>query len=244
MRRGSKLWVLFIFVFVLASYVYYIYDFKLENHSLFLSLSTFLFAIFSGFFISRQSRRYSQLRDEIARFDGSSSTLYRSSGVFGDKIQNAVKKILTKHYNPILKSGEWDYPLTHKTSTIIDLMHLFDESFKNKKLHSVKSSTMSSLFRSFTYMQMSRKKMDILHQERIPVLQWALLSFLSGILLISVGAISSVGMIVPAILKGAFSTCIVLVLVILYQFNNLTFFENTIGEHSAKDVLDIMAGKR
>lgn len=245
MRNRSKLWFLFVLIFVGASYGYYYYDFTLENHSLFLSLSTFLFAIFSGFFISRQSTRYSHLTTEISRFDGGVSFIYRSSEVLGKRFQETIGKIIKKHYDKILKSGEWDYPLTHKTTTIRDILAAFVKFSDGKgKLKGLQASTFGSLGRSFAYMQIARKKMDILHQERIPVLQWGLLIFLAGILLVSVSAITSVGMVVPALLKGAFATCILLVLVILYQFNNLTFFENIIGEHSARDVLDIMAGKR
>jgi len=104
----------------------------------------------------------------------------------------------------------------------------------NKKFTTMKSSALSSNFRSFAYMQLARKKMDLLYQERIPVLQWGLLIFLAGILLVAVSAITSVGLLLPAILKGAFGTSIILVLVILHQFNSLRFFEDTIGEHSAK----------
>lgn len=128
---------------------------------------------------------------------------------------------------------------------MIDILSLFTKYSDGKgKFKGMQASAFGSLGRSFAYMQIARKKMDILHQERIPALQWGLLIFLAGILLVSVSAITSVGMVVPAILKGAFATCILLVLVILYQFNNLTFFENIIGEHSAKDVLDIMAERR
>jgi hypothetical protein len=93
-------------------------------------------------------------------------------------------------------------------------------------------------------MELSRKKMYILRLERIPFLQWWLLTSLAAILLISIGAIDSTGLIISAMLKGAFSTSILLVLVILYEFNNLKFFENTIGERSAQDVLDIMSKRK
>jgi hypothetical protein len=43
-----------------------------------------------------------------------------------------------------------------------------------------------------------------------------LLVFLAGILLVAVSAITSIGLLLPAILKGAFGTSIILVLVILY----------------------------
>lgn len=90
MRNRSKLWFIFVFIFLAASYGYYHFDFVLENHSLFLSLSTFLFAIFSGFFISRQSTRYSNLTTEISRFDGGLTFVYRTSGVLGKRFQDSI----------------------------------------------------------------------------------------------------------------------------------------------------------
>ena len=244
MNKKNYSFIIFFLLFGSLSYFYYRFDFHLDNHSLFLSLSTFLFAIFSGFFISRQSRRYSQLRDEISRFDGSSSVLYRFSGLFGSKMQEGIKKILTKHYNLILKNKAWDYSLTHNTTTITDMMLLIEKAIGDRTLKSIKSSGLTSLFKSFTFMELSRKKMYILRLERIPFLQWWLLTSLAAILLISIGAIDSTGLIISAMLKGAFSTSILLVLVILYEFNNLKFFENTIGERSAQDVLDIMSKRR
>ena len=49
---------------------------------------------------------------------------------------------------------------------------------------------------------------------------------------------------VPSLLKGAFNTSVILVLVLLYQFDNLNFFERTVGEHSRQDVTDIFSGKK
>ncbi|MFT5281088.1 MAG: hypothetical protein ACI9AR_000545 [Flavobacteriaceae bacterium] len=45
-------------------------------------------------------------------------------------------------------------------------------------------------------------------------------------------------------LKAAFSNSIVFVLIILAKFDNLSFFESKTGEHSIKDALDIIAGKK
>ena len=47
-----------------------------------------------------------------------------------------------------------------------------------------------------------------------------------------------------SILKGAFGTCVVLILVLLRRFDDLNFFESTIGENSAQDILDIIKGKK
>ena len=73
-------------IFVLLAIGYYLLPIPyLETVSLFLSAATFLFAIFAGFFISRQGTRYSKIRELIADFDGGLSAIYRNIGHFGAK---------------------------------------------------------------------------------------------------------------------------------------------------------------
>ena len=58
-------------LFVALSFVYYHIPFETpETNAIFLTISTFLFSIFAGFFISRQGGRYSQIRTQIAEMDG------------------------------------------------------------------------------------------------------------------------------------------------------------------------------
>ena len=86
--------------------------------------------------------------------------------------------------------------------------------------------------------------MVALHKERIPQFQWVLVYFLAAILLLTVSTISSESYLLGAVLKGAFSSTVIFVLVLLHEFDRLKFFETTIGEYSAKDVLDIIAGTK
>jgi len=216
-----------------------------EFSNLFLSISTFLFATFAGFFIARQGRRYSSIRTQIANFDGIMSTVFRHFVFFGKAIQTKAEKIVVKHYKTIIKHKSWDYHFSHKSDTIKNLSVLLLEAGKKKNDGSALSmGLVREGARILKDLQIARKQMILLHQEDIPKYQWVLLIFLAVILLVSVSMIPSQGDIVGSMLKGAFGTCVVLILVLLRRFNDLTFFESTIGESSAQDILDIIDGKK
>ncbi len=93
-------------------------------------------------------------------------------------------------------------------------------------------------------MQQIRKNMIALHHERIPKFQWVLLYFLAGVLFLTLSIIPSQGLIYSSILKAAFGSAIIFVFIMLRKFDRLEFFEKTIGEESAQDILNIFAGKK
>src|SRR3989338_7338811 len=72
---------------------------------LFLTISTFLFSIFSGFFISRQAARYSDIRKSLAAIDGNMSAMYRASGHLGADFQSKVGGVIKEYYELILKTS-------------------------------------------------------------------------------------------------------------------------------------------
>lgn len=111
-----------IILFIVLSTVYYFISFGANNSSqIFLTISTFLFAIFAGFFISRQGSRYSAIRDQIAKFDGEMSSIFRQFGHLSIKAQDKAKEIIKKHYQKILTNKAWDYHFLHKSNTITSL---------------------------------------------------------------------------------------------------------------------------
>jgi hypothetical protein len=81
--------------FVVFTTVYYIVgSLYIESGNLFLTISTFIFATFTGFFVSRQSRRYSLIREQLSDFDGTMSSLCRDFGHLGKDYQNKAKNII------------------------------------------------------------------------------------------------------------------------------------------------------
>ncbi len=91
-------------IFILFSVGYYYLDFEeFETTKTILTIASFLFAIFTGFFISRQGRRYNNIRATIADFDGEMSAIYRAFDHAGAKVKEQAGKIIQAHYETILK---------------------------------------------------------------------------------------------------------------------------------------------
>ena len=234
-----------ILIFAAFSSAYYFISFDGFNIDKgFLSVSTFLFAIFSGFFIARQGSRYSSIREKVASFDGDMQSIYRAFGHFGKEAQSKAAKIVKNHYQPILESKEWDYSFTHKTSTIVSLSQLLEDEVGSQNLPSLKNAALGRIGIGLHDAQINRKHLVALHQERIPRSQWVLTIILAAILLLTLSTIASQGMAIASIIKGAFATAVIAVIMLLRQLDKLKLFEGMIGESSAKDILDIMEGKK
>lgn len=229
-------------VFILSTALFYMTSFtEGEVDKLFLSITTFLFAIFSGFFISRQGSRYSNIRSSLAKFDGELSALYRAAAVIGGDIQTRVGDAIKKHYKPVVKTGEWDYNVTHKSSTLTDISNVLPDVIGHKKL----SGMASAFHAALRIAQEERKVMVALREERIPSFQWLVIYLLTGILLVTFSVtISSEGFLLGSVLKGVFVTAVFSVMMLLKQLDSLKLFEGTIGGHSAQDALSIIGGKR
>lgn len=232
-------------VFIVLVLVYFLFSFGENDFSqVFLTTSTFLFAIFTGFFIARQGKRYSNIRDQITKFDGEMSSMYRHFGHLGVQAQIPAKEIIKNHYETILAHQAWDYHFVNPSNTITSLHQLVEQTTKDRSLPSLEHLALQRILTSLENIQVTRKNMISLHQERIPKFQWVLVYFLAIILLIAVSTIPSVEFLLGAILKGAFTSSIIFVIILLHEFDQLEFFEGTIGENSAKDILGILAGKK
>ena len=236
---------LFVLSFVLLSGLYYYFQFEeKESIKVIITVVSFLFAIFAGFFIARQAKRYTLIRHEIAIFDGEMSSLYRTFGHLGKKIQDKMGEIAKKHYRIIKKKHRWDHHFTHKSTTLTNIHHLLEESPCKVACNMLQNWSLRSIYNSLESLQVSRKQMINLYLERIPTFQWMLIYLLAIILLITITFLPTMQPVFSALLKGALGTAVVFVIVLLHEFDNLHFFEGRIGENSAQDVLDIIAGKK
>jgi len=210
---------------------------------IFLTLSTFLFALFTGFFISRQAGRYGEIRKLTANFDGNMSSVYRASGHFGVGAQQKIGDIIKNHYQMIVKNG-WDYSFTHKTSTLTDLHYLIGDTVKKEGTDGIKGATITRIILALHDEQKIRKNMVALREERIPGFQWMLIYILTAILILTVSTIPSAYVLLGSVIKAAFIMSVLVVIVLLKKLDELQLFAGNIGEDSARDVVDIIEGKK
>jgi hypothetical protein len=234
----------FFLVLVFVTIFYYVPVDAGSTNQVFLTVSTFLFSIFAGFFISRQGNRYSLIRSQIADLDGEFSNIYRNFQHFGKETQKKAKIIIKHDYDVIVKNHDWKYTFAQKTKVVTDLHSLINEVEKGKQMTEVQKQAIERIMTSLGKLQVVRKMMIILTRESIPKFQWVLLIALALILFTTIVFIPSYNDLVGAVLKGAFAGAIIFVFVLLKQLNKLELFEKTVGEESAKDVLDILAGRR
>jgi hypothetical protein len=241
----KRSWYFFILFLVLAG-VYTVEPFRLDVDitAIFLTVSTFLFAVITGFFISRQNSRHETIRQHIAVFDGNVTAIYRGFAIFGDETQKRAEKIIRTHYDNILKNRQWDYPLTHKTTTITSLNALLSESAGDTDYHSYKHHTINNMITSLDTLQAARKQMVSLYIERIPFIEKLLVVVMAGVLLLTLFMIPAEHLFLGPLMKSFFGTIIVTVVVILFQLDSMTLFEGLPGEASAMDIINIIEGKR
>lgn len=237
-----KYWSLFIFL-VLAAIYYYLPFYSTAALDTVLSVTTFLLAILTGFFISRQATRYSTIREETAIFDACISAIYRNLAHTDKSAAKEMKKIIIKHYHPIIEY-KWDYYINHKSTTLTDIHKLIDKLVTKKSLKGVQYLGVEYSLLALNDAQKSRKKMIALHKESVPAFQWVVIYILVAILLLVLSGIQSQGMWFESVFKAAFASAVSAVLILLSRFNKLQFYDNNIGAKSAQDVLDIVEGTK
>ncbi len=211
---------------------------------IFITITIFLFATLTGFFVSKQSSRYTQIVAKITDFDGNMSYLYRSSSAFGENAQSKIADVIKKHYEKLLQAKDWDAYFNTKTTTLTDLNNLFVELTSPSNLTPAQNAFASRAYFGIAEMQKIRKNLIVLYNEKIPPFQWILLLLLTAILIFAVASIPSYMLVAESLIKAAFASAIVAVLIMLYRMNTLTFYEDMAGLSSAKDVLEIIDGKR
>jgi hypothetical protein len=243
--KNIKIQISLIILFFALSGVYYFFDFGASGtDKVFITITTFFFSIFTGFFITRQGTRYTKIREIISTFDGKMSGAFRASGNLSKDIQSKIGEIISNHYKKILETSAWDYHFVNKSTTISSIHNLLEESIGGEKQESLRNQSIGRVLSNLGDCQVLRKNMVMLSQERIPPFQWTLIFFFVLILVSTISVIPSQGFLLGSILKSAFAVSIISVITILYNLDNLHLFEGFIGENSAKDVLETINGNK
>ena len=242
--KSTTTLVAIIAALIVLAFMYYVVNLNLEVDRTFLSISTFIFSIFTGFFISRQASRFNKVRETVTAFDGKLSSIYRSSGHISAALQAEIGVIITAHYRLILKTEKWNIHFVQPSNTLTNLHALLEHHIVEKDVTKLSNQAIGAIVKSLAACQDIRKQMIAYYEERIPQEQWVLIIFFSLILIGTVSAIDSTGVLFTSILKAAFVVSVLSVLLILYRLNNLVYSEDIMGQHSAEDVLGIISGKR
>jgi hypothetical protein len=214
-----------------------------ELDKIYITVSTFLFSIFNGFFISRQSSRYSEIRSNLSRFDADMSIVYRESSHLTKEEHDNFGIMIREYYLSILKSKDWAYYFTHKSNLITNL-HSYLEKCGEVGMDKVRGEAIRKILGTLDDVQIIRKVLVSLKEETIPRFQQFFIYVLAVILFLAILTLPSKGLVLASILKSVYMVTVITVILLLKKFDDLTLFEGTIGEHSAKDVIGIIEGEK
>lgn len=236
--RTKAIEFLLLLVFVLVAFLFYYVSFGgADTDKVFITITTFFFSIFTGFFISRQGSRYSKLREIISTFDGKLSAIYGAAGNVSPEIQEDTGKLIRTHYERVLHDKSWEHHFSDESSVISSVYGILENRIGSVKVESLRNQALGRMLVGLSDCQVLRKNMVMLYQERIPPFQWFLILFFLVMLVMSISIIPSAGAFLGSTLKAAFVVSLISIIIILRNLDNLHLFEGFIGENSAKDVL-------
>ena len=202
-----------------------------------LTISTFLFAILAGFFISRLSSRYNSMRERLGAEDAYFVSLYKTAQIYGEAFAKKIADLIDKYY---IVSYDFIYSKSYK-ETDKYVLRMWNELKKLKKHKS--ESTYESLVNDLTEIERGRKIGTALYEETIGPGQWTVLVFLSCIILFSIFYLKT-GTIYSQIITLMLSTVLVLVLLIIRDLHNFMLGGQGLLEESGEEVLDSIGKPR
>ena len=187
-----------------------------DDVELILTVSTFLFAILTGFFISRQSNRYDKLRELVAQQDASWLSFYRTVTLLDKPLAKKMIPLIDEYYRIWfdLEIGANSYKM-HRP-----LMNTFFTTLDQYNSESNHLDIYDELVALLIDLEEQHNEESILSLEKMSLGQWLVLSILAAIILFSLFFLR-----IDALHSGfitiLLSTVLVTILLILRDLQNL-----------------------
>ena len=237
----KKIYVFLIVVFVIA-YSIFVFNVNLNLPLDFAAqltvASAFFFALFSGFFITRQNDRYTRIINIIAERDGLFSFLYRVFGLV-PRIQSEMREVIREHYTKILDNNDWAYNEFHPSTSITRLTKIMGSVTDDEDNQLKNNSLFDGIWAAIQELQANRKKIIAAYQERLLLFQWILIYVFAGITILSFHFLYT-ELVWVNILKIIFGTAVFLVVILIKQLNDLSLFGENFSRNIANDVLRVI----
>ncbi len=240
MMRNRSFFILALLIFLVAYSLYvFLTHFNVDDYSDIIVATTFFFTLFSGFFITRQNDRYSAIADEIASTDGLFSLLYRIAGAV-PRIQDTVREALRDHYQKILDTNNWAYHILNPSTTIT---RIFDAYNSATGEDAERLGQFGDAYGgAFVSVQVSRKRMLMLYDEKLLPLHWALVIILGTLMIVSFNFIPNHTLAID-VLKVVFGVAVLFVILLLKQLDELSIFGDDFNKQTSNDILRIIDEK-
>jgi len=200
--------------------------------------SVFFFALFSGFFISRQNDRYNKIIDVIAERDGLYSFFYRVFGML-PRVQAQMSRLIRDHYSKISDSANWAYNEFNPSTTISSMSKLMSSLTQDEKSQIAGYSPFDGIWQQILQLQQNRKKIIALSNLKLITFQWFIIYLFAALVIFTFLLLPSETMLV-SFLKIIFGTSVFMVILLLKQLDNLSIFGKNFSKNVADDVIRIL----
>lgn len=141
-----------------------------------LTVSTFIFAILAGFYLSRSNNRYDNMREVTAAEDALWLSFYHTSIIYGKSFQSKIREILDQYYiiSVEVELGK-NYLLTEK---------YFEEIFSlvtsiKYKQDGKKENIIDDMVVMLLEIEKNRNAASVISKEKMGVGQWMIMIVLS-----------------------------------------------------------------
>lgn len=213
----------------------------LQNIELILTVSTFLFAILAGFFISRLNSRYDKVVSFIIDEDSYWLSLYRSSFIFGKKFVDKLRDEIDKYYIIAYDSEVGNY---YYKQTSVNLQNVYKELYKLKLPDSSKAvSVFEGMLDYLKEIEKNRNQSSVATREKLTAGQWLVLLLLAFIIVFCMFFVD-LPQPYSQILTVLLSTILVLVLLIIRDLQNLKLGGYALSIESGQEIFEFIGKLR
>ncbi len=228
-----------IVIFSVATYVIPTSE-NAEGVELILTVSTFLFAILAGFFLSRLNSRYDQIRETVSSEDAIWASLYNVASFYGDKFVKKLEDIIDKYY---IVAFDYDVGNYYKHN-MSSFRSVYDELKKvDLKSNLKKNDLFDDMLSLLSQIEEKRNKSSVLAKEKLTTGQWMVLLSLSMIIIYCVFVLRTPD-IYSQCTAVVFSTAMILVMLILRDLQNLNHGGETIAVESGQEIFELIGRTR
>mgnify|MGYP006418373433 CR=1 FL=1 len=202
-----------------------------EKIEIILTISTFLFAILSGFFISRLNTRFNTIREVTAAEDAHWLTLYKTSTLYGKSFSKKIANIIEKYFMIC-----FDHTIAiNYAPTTKNFLSLYDELNKIKKYRG--ESSFQSMLTDISAIEENRNKSSVLVAEQVSKGQWTILISLTGIITFCIFYLK-IPEFYSQIITVILSTILILVLLMIRDLHNLRLGGDLLAVESGQEILE------
>ena len=210
-----------------------------QDIELILTISTFLFAIFAGFIISRSVGKYSIIKASASQEDALFLSLYKTSQLIGEGFSKKIRELIDSYYIRIYDIyGTTKYPYKENLAYF---MGIWDEIRKVKVAKNPQAY--GRMLKLMSDIESARNAASSKSRERLGKGRWSVLVILASIILFSIFYLRNQAL-YSQVITVLLATTLVLVLLIIRDLQNIRGTSGGVIVESGQEIFDIMGKPR